>query len=398
MATLLPDKVPPPHPFDTIAFDIENRYERIVNIVRERKRTLLTQLTEFREEYDTLLSNKNKTEQELKNTKEYIEKIKENDLKKMQENFLLEIEANIRKLTTSNYFVQFECESKALENKLSRLGELIKLDYKLPNYSKMVTPVVAVGKRGKGKDTFSCPSGIAFEEETQLNYVCDNRNSRVKTVSMAGEFSEFGSNELVEPWGILLHKDSIYVTDIDQCAIFQFNLSNHKLMRKLGKNGSEKSEFNTPKSLAIGPDGHLYVAENNNNRISVIDVILNFKRFIQHKTILSPQDVLFTDNNMLILSYDSPHRVHLLTLQGTYLKSLISIEQYSWTPFFCLDRANNILVSISNKNLVQVYNEEGKLLHTIGEGQLGRPYGLTTTRSGRVILVSSHRDHGFQIF
>ena len=401
MATLLPGNVPSPHPFDSIAVDIENRYERIVNVVRERKRTLLTQLTEFREEYDTLLSNRDKTEQELKSTKEYIERIKENDLKKMQEKFLSEIEENIRKLklSTADYFIQFECESRELENKLSTLGELIKLDYKLPNYSGMVTPVVAVGKRGKGKDEFNSPRGIAFDEGTQLIYVCDMLNSRIKIVSITGEFiSEFGSNELVKPWGILLHKDSVYVTDWYQCAIFQFQINTHQLVGKVGKKGSRKGEFNTPRSLVIGSDGDLYVAEDNNNRISVLDVSLNFKRFIQHKTILFPQDVQFTESNMLILSKDSLHRVHLLTLQGEYLKSIISIEQSLWIFFFCLDRANNILVSISDKNLVQVYNEEGKLFHTIVKCQFDWSYGLTTTRSGRLIVVSEHEDHGLQIF
>ena len=327
MATLLPDNVPPPHPFDAIAVDIENRYERIVNVVRERKRTLLTQLSEFREEYDTLLSNRDKTEQELKSTKEHIERIKENDLKTMQQDFLSKIEEKIRKLriSTADYFIQFECESREMENKLSTLGELIKLDYKLPNYSGMVIPVVAVGKRGK--DQFNNPRGIAFNEETQLIYVCDMGNPRVKIVSMTGEFiSEFGSKELVKPWGILLYKDSIYVTDITQRAIFQFHLNTHQLVRKVGKEGSEKGKFDYPRSLAIGPDGDLYVADEDNNRISVLDVSLNFKRFIQHKTILSPQDVQFTENNLLILSFDSLHRLHLLTLQGEYLKSLISIE------------------------------------------------------------------------
>ena len=203
---------------------------------------------------------------------------------------------------------------------------------------------------------------------------------------------------MVKPWGILLHKDSIYVTDISQCAIFQFQINTRQLIRKVGKKGSVKGEFNVPMSLAIGPDGDLYVADDNNNRISVLDVSLNFKRFIQHKTILSLQDVQFTESNLLILSFDSLHRVHLLNLQGKYLKSIISIEQSSWTRFFCLDRANYILVSFSTKRLVQVYNEEGKLLHTIGEGQLGWPYGLTTTRSGRLIVVSSHINQGLQIF
>ena len=401
MATLLPENVPPPHPFDAIAVDIENRYERIVNVVRERKRTLLTQLTEFREEYDTLLSNRDKTEQELNYTKEQIEKIKENDLKTMQQEFLSKIEDKIRKLriSTADYFIQFECESRELENKLSTLGELIKMDYKLPNYSGIVSPVVAVGKRGKGKDEFDNPRGIAFDEETQLSYVCDSWNSRIKIVSMTGEFiSEFESNELVKPLGILLHKDSIYVTDIDQCAIFQFHLNTHQLIRTVGKQGSGKGEFNIPRSLVIGPDGDLYVAEDRTNRISVLDVDFNFKRFIQHETMLYPVDVLFTKSNMFILSFYSPHRVHLLTLQGEYLKCIIFIESSSWTWFFCLDRANNILISNGDMNLLQVYNEEGKLLHTIGEGQLVYPLGLTTTRSGRVIVVSKHEDHGFQIF
>ena len=394
---LLPDNVPPPHPFDAIAFDIENRYERIMNVVRERKRTLLTQLSEFREEYDTLLSNRDKTEQELKYTKEPIETIKENDLKTMQQEFLSKIEDKIRKLriSTANYFIQFECESRELENKLSTLGELIKLDYKLPNYSEMVTPVVAVGK--KAKDEFDNPRGIAFDEGTQLIYVCDMGDPRIKIVSMTGEFiSEFGGNELVKPWGILLHKDSIYVTDIDH-AILQFQIDTHQFIRKVGKRGSGGGEFRTPRSLAIGLDGDLYVAEENNNIISVLDVSLNFKRFIQHKTILSPLAVQFTESNMLILSFDSLHRVHLLSRQGKYLKSIISIESSSWTWFFCLDRANNILVSITFKNLVQVYNEEGELLHTIGNGQLDWPYGLTATRSGRLIVVSK-QDHGLQIF
>ena len=55
-----------------------------------------------------------------------------------------------------------------------------------------------------------------------------------------------------------------------------------------------------------------------------------------------------------------------------------------------------VFVSFTNKNLVQVYNEEGELLHTIG-GQFGWPYGLTTTRSGRLIVASNHEDHGLLI-
>ena len=400
MATLLPKNVPPLHLFDAIAVDIENRYERIVNVVRERKRTLLTRLAEFRQEYDALLSNRDKTERELESTKENIENIKENYLKRMQQEFLCKIEEKIQKLriSTANYSIRFECESGELERKLSKLGELVKLDYKLPNYPGMISPVVAVVKKGNGKDEFNAPRGIAFDEETQLIYVCDMGNSCIKIVSITGEFiSEFGRNELDRPCGVMLYNDSIYVTDWEQCAFFQFHLNTHKLVKKVGKEGSGKGEFNSPRSLAVGPDGDLYVAEDHNNRISVLDCNLSFKRFIQHKMIILPVDVLFTVNNMLILSFNSPNRVHLLTLQGKYLKSIISNED-SLTYFFCLDSANNILVSDWSKHSVQVYSEEGKTLHSIGDGQFVCPFGLTTTRSGRLIVVSNQKDHGLQIF
>ena len=400
MATLLPENAPPPHPFDAIAVDIENRYERIVNVVRERKRTLLTQLSEFREEYDTLLSNRDKTEQELKSTKEHIERIKDNDLKKAQQVILDKFEPKLRKLriSTANFFIQFECESRELENKLITLGELVRLDYKLPNYSEMITPVVAVEKRGKGKDEFDSPKGIAFNEETQLIYVCDTLNSRIKMVLMTGEFiGEFGDDELDRPWGILLYKNSIYVTDIRKCAIFHFKLSTRKLIRKVGSQGSGKGEFNSPRSLAIGPDGDLYVAELQNSRISVLDLNFSFKRFIEHKKVPFPQAVQFTHTNMLILSLNSSFRVHLLSLQGKYLNSIVPIDPLLRTWFFCLDRANNIVVSNYGNKSVQVYSEEGELLHTVGN-QSFSPYGLTTTRSGNLILASEDMDDGLQIF
>ena len=56
----------------------------------------------------------------------------------------------------------------------------------------------------------------------------------------------------------VLHKDSIYVTDIYQCAILQFQTSTHQLLKKVGRGASGKGQCMTPRSLVIAPDSDLY--------------------------------------------------------------------------------------------------------------------------------------------
>ena len=125
----------------------------------------------------------------------------------MQQKLLFEIEKKIQDLRTSttNYSIQFDCKTIELETKLSKLGELVKVDCKPPIYSEIVTPIVTGRQKEKEKVEVCALRGIAYDEETQLIYACDMQNSRVKIVSKTGDLiSDFDHDDLDKPWGVIL--------------------------------------------------------------------------------------------------------------------------------------------------------------------------------------------------
>ena len=157
-----------PHPCDEIAVLIEQRFERILNTVKARKLTLLAELNEYRLEYDTLVINRNRVEQELQNTKRQIEIIKENCLQIMKEEMLSNIQNNINRLqqSTDDFLLIFDCEE--IEEILSQLGSISRVI--TPDYSEMKPRDVQlfVEKEESETDHLIWPEVIPHEKEGGL--------------------------------------------------------------------------------------------------------------------------------------------------------------------------------------------------------------------------------------
>ena len=219
-----------------------------------------------------------------------------------------------------------------------------------------------------------------------------------------GDFvDDFGNSELIRPWGILLHESSIYVTDIEKCSILKYRRDDFQFLKSVGKIGSGVDEFNTPGQLAIGPDQHLYVPEGENNRISVLDTELNFKRHFQHDIVVGPVDVKFINDQLLVLTTKSADNLHLLNTNVEYIRNIMSFGVESVAFFFALDCFGFMLVPIWPKGMVFVYDHDGDLVFHIGEeghekGELYFPFGICTTNNGHMIVVSNNKNYGLQIF
>ena len=94
-----------------------------------------------------------------------------------------------------------------------------------------------------------------------------------------------GDGQFNEPWGIAVAPDgSVYVADTWNHRIQKFSADGAFISRwgnvgdAKGSADSGANEFWGPRSVAIGPDGSVYVADTGNKRIQVFDPDGHFER------------------------------------------------------------------------------------------------------------------------
>ncbi|KAI6656298.1 hypothetical protein LOD99_1121 [Oopsacas minuta] len=178
------------------------------------------------------------------------------------------------------------------------------------------------------------------------------------------------------------------------------------LVREIGGRGSKSGQFKYPRQLTTDPIGHVFIADSDNNRISVHDTELNHLRNITHQSITRPYDVKVSRDRMYVLCPNNNPCIHVLTLEGDKLHSLITCGQgmdMLRARFFCLDPLNNFIISDEGSHTIRVFSPEGNLLHTIGteghqQGMLYYPRGIAITSNRRLVSVSDNKNYSLQIY
>ena len=259
----------------------------------------------------------------------------------------------------------------------------------VPDYTAFQRPIVAVGKEVRGELVRLV--SVSIEHSTEYLYLTDLPNYRILIFSQTGDYiNHFGSTHLLKPWGILTNQDNIYVTDIGHNAIFLFRLPHLEMIGRVGKHGSAREEFNSPRQLAISPNHLLYVPDQYNNRVQVLTTSLKFQDTLQHRTMTQPCDVKFSYSEMYVLSYDNNPCIHVFTLKGEKTRSFVAKEHgmigSPW--FFCLDGHNNILISYCLDKNIRVFSTEGELQHKINAGIQKWFLGITVHNNRSLVCIS----------
>jgi len=168
----------------------------------------------------------------------------------------------------------------------------------------------AWGSKGSSEGQFKFPSGVAVNPDSGLVYVTDNVNNRVEQFDLQGNFlsswgslcalvgdkerpagtgckSPQGEGQFKLPFGIALDKaGNVYVVDQGNRRIEAFDARGRFLFQWgspcelssgagcVDPDGSGPLEpgdgqFLSPKGIAIAPDGTIYIADSDNNRVEV---------------------------------------------------------------------------------------------------------------------------------
>ena len=394
---------------DTVETHINRSIDGLIALLNLRRAQLLAQLRDAREEKRAAAVARQEMQTQLTAARTALQThLKENPLQSMQERMVSELEQKLRELRMNipvETEFQCQCYTRDLEASISRLGEIIQVPVGIPNYGTFLMPTVVTGKQGTAPGELHYPYGVAINEATNQIFVANYNNHRIEIFSETGEYlNRLG--DLHGPWGIAIHENSLFVSSIGRHTISKYSLTDFSLVKEIGRRRSNNGEFNNPRQLTTDPNGHVYVADTDNDRICVLDTDLHHMRNITHQSISQPYDLKLSHDRIYVLCpYKNPCML-VLSIEGDMLHSLISRGQGMdvlgpW--FFCLDRNNNFVISDIDTHCIRVFSPAGDLPHTIGreghqQGMLYQPKGIAITPNGKLVCVSDNVNYGLQIY
>ena len=231
------------------------------------------------------------------------------------------------------------------------------------------------------------PHGVSIDEDRGHIYVADWYKCRIKIFSETGDIVyKFLTSST--PYGILVVEDRVYVTDRGLHKLSMYSIPDYQMISQVGELGSGSEQFDYPHNLSLSPDKHIYVADNMNDRLQVLDCNLHFQGYFRHNSVVKPLDVKFNNSQLFVLTDDSPC-LHMFTLSGEFIRSIITrgfCLQMSFSLFFCLDAHSNIVISDYSDLDIKVFSSEGKLLHIIDV--IGLPQGIAILKQTKLVSVS----------
>ena len=268
--------------------------------------------------------------------------------------------------------------------------------------------VIAVAKDGRNPGEIRWPNAVAIDTNTNRIYIVEGMGPRISIFSDTGVFlNTFKFEEAMLPYGIAIHQDNIYITDIVGHYIHHFKVPDIRFVSKVGGKGSGTGQFNDPLGIAASTNGDVYVADQQNDRIQILDKNLIYQRSISHDSIKRPKDIKLTRVNVHILSVveNGSPCIHILSYSGDKIRSLITCGddmQVMWPTFFCIDDNNNLILN-DITNQIKIFSNEGALIHTIGGigsevGMFYNTQGVAFTNDLKLVVVSENPNYGLQIF
>lgn len=180
------------------------------------------------------------------------------------------------------------------------------------------------------------------------------------------------------------------------------------VINQAGTPGTAPGQLNTPRNVAIGPDGRIYVADSGNHRIQVFDAQGNFVtgwgEFGTAPGQFNEPWGLAVDEQFVYVADTWNHRIQKFTLNGgfvgTYGQSGAADTGSNSLGLFFGPRSvlllpdNRLLVTDTGNHRMQVLTRDGTFLQQVGSfgnqpGQLNEPVGLALASNGTIYLADT---------
>jgi tripartite motif-containing protein 2/3/tripartite motif-containing protein 71 len=124
----------------------------------------------------------------------------------------------------------------------------------------------AFGCKGSKEGQFYFPHFITFDNEGMVYVSSDHSIQKFTPDGSAFGTSGSDPGQLKNPEGIAIVNNLLYVAERENNRISIFTIDG-KFIRCFGSRGSNEDQFNKPRGIAFDNNGCLYICDSGNNRL-----------------------------------------------------------------------------------------------------------------------------------
>ena len=208
------------------------------------------------------------------------------------------------------------------------------------------------------------------------------------------------------PKGVSIDGKFLFITDKNNHSVSKYTFEGY-CIKSVGTKGSKPLEFNGKCGIAVNKRmGRVYIADQYNNRIQVLDSDLEFVTMFGSKGQLEkefdkPHDVAVANNGTIYVADSNNNRIQVFKDNGEYIREFGNNDLYSPTGV-CVDSNGHVLVADHDYYRVCVFNPKGEFLFSFGEsgdglGEFVDLYGIAVDSDGKIYTADFGSDR-VQIF
>ena len=208
-------------------------------------------------------------------------------------------------------------------------------------------------------------------------HVYDSSGKRKTTIGSEGS----GKLRFNEPEGIAITGDVIYVAEYGGNRIHKLTTGG-EFLGTFGERGSDIGQFDGPCDIKISPNGKVYVADRDNNRVQVFHPDWTYSHVIDgnvsgNSSFSRPEGLAFDlSGNVHVCGYGSSS-VTVFTPSGQFVRRYVTNRPDS----VAIDPSGNSLVSSSTGTL-SIFDPSGRFIHSVGG--FNHPFGVSVSPDGSV--------------